>query len=167
MVSLLFSPQGRIGAGPFWQGVALLLVIGIVLNALSIYGPPTAAMVLGIVGLLLIYPCLCVYAKRFHDAGKSAWWFLAVIGVYIVLIFIGSIALTAPMSADLARSMEGMTFGSPEFTAFQRDIARRTFLPSLLLSTAVWLAIAFFVSRLASDPAENRFGPPTTAALAA
>jgi uncharacterized membrane protein YhaH (DUF805 family) len=158
MVNLLLSPQGRIGAGPFWQGVIVLIILGVILSAISAYGPPAASLV-GILALLLVYPWLCVFGKRLHDAGKSAWWFLAALAAYLILSSIGYVVLFY----DEMMQMQGVQFGTPEYVAQQRQFAQDSFLLSQACSAVVSLVVSFFVGRLASDPSENRFGPPTTA----
>jgi uncharacterized membrane protein YhaH (DUF805 family) len=47
----------------------------------------------GIAALILLYPSLALYAKRWHDRGKSGWWTLIglipVIGGIWILIELG------------------------------------------------------------------------------
>ena len=97
---LLTSFEGRISRQPFWLSIlALLIVEWIVMIVLSMAlgtsmmgnidpgMPPeeAAAMVwksmipIIIVSLLFLYPALAIYAKRWHDRGKSGWWTLIVL----------------------------------------------------------------------------------------
>ena len=43
--------------------------------------------------IALIYPAVCLYGKRFHDRGKSAWWVLIslvpILGFIWILIDLG------------------------------------------------------------------------------
>jgi uncharacterized membrane protein YhaH (DUF805 family) len=178
MGSLFFSPQGRIGAGPFWQGVIILLIIGCGLNVLAAYGPPAQflpiALVAALISLFLIYPSLCVYGKRLHDAGQSAWWFVVIlIGGGIVSSILGNVAagmLLGDQMTQLQTQIQESTAGGeigPEFFMLLRRSIQLQLVPSLGSSVLVSLVIAFIVGSLKSDPAENRFGPPTTGAAGA
>lgn len=107
--NLLWSFDGRIGRGRFWLGVVLVVlvsmafgIVGGLLDLLPVdpqtgeYAGEVGALSL-IYGLIMLatvmYAQLAVYAKRFHDRGKSAWWvliaFVPVIGFLWVVIELG------------------------------------------------------------------------------
>jgi uncharacterized membrane protein YhaH (DUF805 family) len=77
LAQVLFSFRGRVPRKVFWlYGVLGPLLISVMLE-----------MMLGIVGiserksefatsLLLVWPCLAVAVKRWHDRDKSGWWVL-------------------------------------------------------------------------------------------
>ncbi len=77
LAQVLFSFRGRVPRKVFWlYGVLGPLLISVMLE-----------MLLGIVGvserkaelatsLLLVWPCLAVAVKRWHDRDKSGWWVL-------------------------------------------------------------------------------------------
>lgn len=76
---LFTSFEGRINRQPFWAGVIVLIVINIaiaiVTNILgAIWGP--LAYLGTIASLVMIYPGVALYAKRWHDQSKSGWWTL-------------------------------------------------------------------------------------------
>ena len=97
---LFTSFEGRINRKPFWLSLLALVVVewivilvfGMILGT-SMMGsfdpnmPPdeaaSAAMKamipFWIVGLLFLYPALAIYAKRWHDRGKSGWWTLIIL----------------------------------------------------------------------------------------
>lgn len=95
-MSLFTSFEGRIGRQQWWLGIiALLVVEWIVFLVLGmVFGtsmvttmdpnnPEAAAEAVGamslpmiIVGLVFLWPVLALYAKRWHDRGKSGWWTL-------------------------------------------------------------------------------------------
>lgn len=156
MVNTLLNPNGRIPAGPFWQGIIILVIANVALNAASAYVNPF----FGFIGILLLYPFICVYGKRFHDAGKTAWLVLAVIGAMIVLGLIAGAVLgmfVRPPTFDAAGDLS-------EVMAAQRAYAQQIFLPTVAINTLISLGIAFVVAQLPSDPNENKYGPPTTLA---
>ena len=83
---LFTSTQGRINRQKWWIGVVVLIVISVIASILdavlglprlgaSTYSAGTGIISL-IVSLLMIYPSICLSAKRWHDRNKSAWWIL-------------------------------------------------------------------------------------------
>ncbi|MDQ2105456.1 DUF805 domain-containing protein [Azospirillum isscasi] len=73
----LLSFKGRIGRKPYWLFTFAFMLISIVFPVFDMDGDVS---VFGIVlNILLIWPCLAVGAKRWHDRGKSAWWLLIVL----------------------------------------------------------------------------------------
>ena len=68
--SLLLTPQGRIGRGAFWIGFAIVMVGSLVLNLIP-------GVVGHILGFVMLWPQVCIHAKRLHDMGRTAWWMLA------------------------------------------------------------------------------------------
>ncbi len=90
-MDLFLSLEGRIGRGKFWLGILGLIVAQLVLGMiLSIAGlmsvdPETGMPVgtgywigIGLLCLVLLWPSICIYGKRYHDRDKSAWWMLIV-----------------------------------------------------------------------------------------
>jgi uncharacterized membrane protein YhaH (DUF805 family) len=95
--NLLLSFDGRIGRQSWWIGVIVLtvlqwivmLILGLVFGQSMIAGmdpnmPPEQAAEIAtqayipliIASLIFLYPALALYAKRWHDRGKSGWWTL-------------------------------------------------------------------------------------------
>lgn len=78
---LLTSFEGRINRGKFWAAVGVLIAVGIVAMIIdNLLGTTIQGLPYGYVYLLAvlvsIYVALAVYAKRWHDRGKSGWWSL-------------------------------------------------------------------------------------------
>ena len=76
---LFTSFDGRINREPFWAGVLVLIGANIVLAIIggilgAIFGPLQYLATIG--SLVLIYPAVALYAKRWHDQSKSGWWTL-------------------------------------------------------------------------------------------
>ncbi len=74
---LLLTPRGRIGRGPFWIGFAIVMVVSLVLNMIP-------GVVGHLLGIILLWPQVCIHAKRLHDMGRTAWWMLAPVLVLLV-----------------------------------------------------------------------------------
>jgi uncharacterized membrane protein YhaH (DUF805 family) len=116
-LQLFTSLEGRIPRKWFWLGLLVMMIItwilefilfaifGVNMSAIDPNATPEAqaalmsAMLskmiipLGILILLTLWPSICVYAKRWHDRGKSGWWslimFVPVIGGIWMLVECG------------------------------------------------------------------------------
>jgi uncharacterized membrane protein YhaH (DUF805 family) len=87
---LFTSFDGRINRQPFWTGIIVLFVANIVLAIIGgILGAilPILSTLVSIVSLVLIYPALALYAKRWHDRSKSGWWTLIMLIPLLGLIY--------------------------------------------------------------------------------
>ena len=74
---ILFSFRGRVPRKVFWLYGVLgpLLVSAMLEMLLGIAGVPQRGIDLA-PNLLLVWPCLAVAVKRWHDRDKSGWWLL-------------------------------------------------------------------------------------------
>jgi len=79
--SLLFSAEGRVGQRDFWIGAAVLFVGGLIVHLIPLVGAVT--------WLISFYCWVCLYAKRLHDMGRSAWVQLAPIVIAWALMSAG------------------------------------------------------------------------------
>ena len=112
--NLYLSFQGRTNRQPFWLGILALIILQwiimfIVATVMGTSLMPTmdpnmtpeqassmmmSAMIpIWIVTLLFLYPVLAIYAKRWHDRDKSAWWslimFVPIVGAIWFLVECG------------------------------------------------------------------------------
>ena len=116
--NLYLSLDGRTNRKPFWLGILALMVVTWILEFIlfAAFGvsllpnmdagtDPAAATAaasammgkiivpLGILTLLMIWPSICLYAKRWHDRDKSGWWsliiFVPIIGSIWFLVELG------------------------------------------------------------------------------
>lgn len=96
LFSMLFSPSGRIGRGGWWLGqtigLVFLLLATVILFAPMLGKPEAKPSLAGSLLLLAWIPLqfwmnLCVTIKRYHDRGKSGWWFLIVLVPFIGAIW--------------------------------------------------------------------------------
>lgn len=93
---LLTSFEGRINRGKFWAAIGVFVAVGIIAMLIDMLLGTQIDLgnggQLGIVGLIVsiasIYCALAVYAKRWHDRGKSGWWSLIMLVPFIGGIWI-------------------------------------------------------------------------------
>lgn len=164
MLSVLFNPNGRIAPRTFWRGLILLLGAMIVLNVASAYAGMLGA-ILGLLTLVAPYAYLCVFGKRLHDAGHSAWWFLAFLVAYVILISLLQailLPILTPRAAVLQEEMQLLMEQGQiaDALAYASEIQREGVLTSIICLVAVNVGLGFVVARLKTDPATNAYGPP-------
>ena len=125
----------------------------------------------GVINLLLIYPYICVYGKRLHDAGTTAWWVIAIWLAIMVVSFVfglmfGGLFMT-PEMLDIQEEMsERMAQG--DFAGFFEgaEILADKMLPLNILATVgTNVVLAAVIGFLPTQPHENKHGPvPGTSA---
>jgi uncharacterized membrane protein YhaH (DUF805 family) len=87
MLALLFSPSGRIGRAKWWLAQLAVLAIAMIvviffgmIYAVSDQSPSADDLLLAtgivILVLLMMWMTFCLTVKRYHDRGKSGWWYL-------------------------------------------------------------------------------------------
>ncbi len=79
-IYLFTSTEGRIGRLSYWMGVLAIAVITLVSMFIDVFlgtiSDQGYGLVSGIVTLIMIFPWIMLYAKRWHDRDKSGWWTL-------------------------------------------------------------------------------------------
>ncbi len=72
---LFLSPKGRITRREWVACFLLPIVLGAILGVLEqLHGREPAPFLTDWIGLVLLWPSICVQAKRLHDIGKSGWF---------------------------------------------------------------------------------------------
>jgi uncharacterized membrane protein YhaH (DUF805 family) len=142
---LLFSFEGRIGRQSFWIGWAILFGVSLVIAMIPL---------VNILGLLLIYPKVCIYTKRLHDMGKSGWlqiipyivWLVAwIVGFIIFGAGIISAAMSAERSGDSAAGLFAMLSSMGGFFGI------------LGLAWLVTIAFLLWIGCTPSQPGANQY----------
>lgn len=161
MGNLLFSPNGRIARNRFWQGMVILTVASVLVAA----GAVMLGTLFSLLGYALIYPYICVYGKRLHDVGLTAWW---VIGVWLGTVFfnfIVSLFLTPFFMGEEELAIqeemtERMLGGDLSGMMEGAEILAAQLLPlTLFLTVLTNFVAALVVGLLPTDPRENKHGP--------
>lgn len=148
---LLLKFEGRIGPNSLWQGAIVILAASIILQILAMI-LPFIGIIFSLLGLALLYPLFCIYAKRFHDAGKPAVWTLAVLAG----IFVGALVLSALMAPFYIGSAINAANTGQVYS-----IGITGLIVNIIIAAVLHLGAAFIVNRvLKSDPAPNQYGPP-------
>lgn len=135
------SADGRVGRTDFWIGWLIVFVVGLVLSH---------AGILAILSLLLIWPQICLGAKRLHDIGRSAVLLLLPYGVLAACWVAGTII--GGLAGLVAGGMFGPGAGMAAGFGVGGLIVGLGYLACLLF--ALWIGLTH------SEPGENRFGPP-------
>lgn len=144
--NVLFSPNGRIGQQDYWVGV-LIIIIGNVVGGMI----PFLGM---IVSLGLIYVGVCVYGKRLHDIGKTAW----IHGiVWLIQLGLGVIGFMMAGGAVLA----AISAGGTEEAGLAAAIAASGSLFLIFgIGFLIWIVYTIWLGVSAGEVGANRFGAP-------
>ena len=165
MGKLLFSPSGRIDGRSFYRGAVILLVANVLLWQAWLLGMG-AGFVAFLLSLILIYCWGCLFAKRFHDAGKSGWLYLLVFVAFVIVSYLISSVFLAMLSSDIVREVqelkETMDPNNPD-VEYLMGVYSRMFKAMVLPFTLGYLitgaAIAFGINAiLHSAPGPNQYG---------
>ncbi|WDR06750.1 DUF805 domain-containing protein [Devosia rhodophyticola] len=82
---LFTSFEGRINRAPFWAGVVVLFLVSLVVT--FVLGLLHLSFLGNLFALVMVYPGVALYAKRWHDRSKSGWWSLVMLIPLLGLIY--------------------------------------------------------------------------------
>lgn len=162
---LFLEPQGRIAPAPFARGFILLTGAMLVITVLSTVALPG----FGVLQYALVFPYICLFGKRLHDAGLSAWlWlgFLAGFGFINMVFSMMFLPVLSPAAFEVQAEMQKVMEAEGLNAAFEAlaeraleysRLAAVTTIASFLVASGLTGYAAF---RMRSDPKPNRHGPP-------
>jgi uncharacterized membrane protein YhaH (DUF805 family) len=163
---VLLSPNGRIGPRDFGRGLILLTAAMMIVQiAVALVSPA-----FGVLQYPLVFSYVCVFGKRLHDGGHSAWFYLLFLAGYFVLSTTATAILMPFLSPDALAmqvdfqklAMEGQFNAAVEEAAkIAPELARQTVLTTIAAFLLTSGALGLIGARLRSDPSTNRFGPPS------
>jgi uncharacterized membrane protein YhaH (DUF805 family) len=153
-MDMLFNPKGRIGPVTFRNYAMILIGIGVVLGLVPLVWP---SPLLGIVGIVMLYPWAVLWIKRLHDAGKSGWLFLAVLVIQMGIGMAVQFLLIRPMAPPQAPVAPGDVAAAMAAASAQMQA---TAIPSAIASLVIVLAVVLIGNALLkSEPSPNAYGP--------
>ena len=86
--------SGRARREEFWMFILFYTVFSSILNLVSGVFGVVGLLIMAVWSLGLLMPIIAVTIRRFHDSGKSGWWYLAsfapIIPAFIMALMIGS-----------------------------------------------------------------------------
>lgn len=129
----LLSLRGRLMRGQFWLGFLVVFVGG----AYSRQDQSAGATV---VALVTLWVAVCVYGKRMHDYGRSAWPMIVPIGAAFAFYAYAFFEVAHMRGNTYARSLERMQLAYYGLLAF-------------------WLLVTLRVGLRRGQAGDNRFGP--------
>jgi uncharacterized membrane protein YhaH (DUF805 family) len=148
--TLLLKFEGRIGPNSLMQGTVAVFALAVIIQLLSIVLP-----FIGILGLALLFPLFCLYAKRLHDGGKPAIWTLAVLGG----VFVGGMVLSAILTPIVVGDVVAAALRGEDMSGMGFRI--KVVLLGIVNAAIIYFGAAFIVNQLVkSDAGENAYGPP-------
>jgi uncharacterized membrane protein YhaH (DUF805 family) len=134
---IMIGAGGKLSPMEFAQGLVAIVVIGLVMQILGLLMSPILGLLWGlvslIIGLGLAFAWVCVFSKRFHDAGKSGWMTLAAIGAALVMYFVLGLLLNPIFPAPSITSMADM--GSVQ--SMQSSMVLRGAISTILVNGAL------------------------------
>ncbi|WP_417482008.1 hypothetical protein [Maricaulis sp.] len=88
---VLFGASGKLGPMDFAKGLVAIVAVSLILNIISLV-PVIGGLIGLVVGLVLAFAWVCIFSKRFHDAGQSGWMTIAaIVAVIVVSVVISAI----------------------------------------------------------------------------
>jgi len=162
---VFFDPKGRLAPRPFAQAYILLTGAMLVITVVS----SVALTGFGILQYALVFPYVCVFGKRLHDAGLSAWLWLAFLIGYmifssvltaILLPILSPEAMQIQLEVQKVMEADGFNAAMDELTHRAPEIARTSALASVASFLITSGFVGFVAYSLKSDPSPNRHGPP-------
>lgn len=132
---LFLSPEGRVRRQTFWIGVLILFAANFILAFVPFIGQ--------LFHLFSIYVTVCLYSKRLHDMGRTAWLMVAPFVISFGLLMAGgflfgwAIVSGAMMGFNPAAGFTALTLGGLGGLLMLCSLAGLVYLAFLL-----WIGLA-------------------------
>lgn len=142
--SLFLTSTGRLGQKDFWIAFLILFVAGFVGGMIPILNL--------IIGLALIFPGVCIMAKRLHDFGKTGWLAAVPYGIGAVAMVVGIVV------GGMAMMMGGLGGDGAAAAAAMGGMGLMSMV--MFLAVVANLAFLLWIGLSKGDPQPNAYGPP-------
>lgn len=140
--SLLLNANGRVAQQDYWVGVLIIIAGNVIAGFVPLLGT--------LISLALIYVGICVYGKRLHDIGKSAWLHVVPWAVTLLLWGVGFMMVGgAILSMILNDEADPLTIIS----------AGGGILMVMGINTLVWLGYTVWLGTARGEDGANEYGP--------
>jgi uncharacterized membrane protein YhaH (DUF805 family) len=145
LAHVLFGLNGRIGQQEFWIGILILVGSNVFLTWIPLLGV--------LIWAALIYMGICIYGKRLHDIGKTAW----IHGlVWLIQLVLGMLAFAMAGGAIVAALASGG--GEQAGLAAVLGASGSLFLIGGF-GFLIWIVYTIWLGVTAGEAGDNRFGP--------
>ncbi|MEZ5997678.1 MAG: hypothetical protein R3B98_03175 [Hyphomonas sp.] len=163
---VLFSPRGRIGPRDFLRGLILLTGASIIVQVAATFVSPAFSMIQP----FLVWAYVCVFGKRLHDSGLTAWLVLV---IWLVSLVVGSLIISllmpvlAPKAYETLTQIQGIAL-SGDFEGMRQalethgpEVERQSALSKLISLLVTAALLGLIGAKLKTDPNPNAHGPST------
>lgn len=86
-----FDFQGRASRSEFWYFQLFLILGGIAVNILDVFGG--GGMLTLLWNIAIIIPSISIVFRRFHDLGRTGWWILLPFTIIGIIPYIWMLCL--------------------------------------------------------------------------
>ncbi|MEQ1790464.1 MAG: DUF805 domain-containing protein, partial [Rickettsiales bacterium] len=77
--------SGRASRSEYWWWVLFTVTTFVAINFITLFGDPTAGLILGCLFTLLAFlPGFSVAVRRLHDTNNSGWWLIPLLAIAII-----------------------------------------------------------------------------------
>ena len=136
---ILIGAGGKLGPMEFAQGLVAIVAVSLALSLLSLFPVIGGlfALLSILIGLVLAFCWVCIFSKRFHDAGQSGWMTVGAIVVAIVLSVVVGLVLNP-------------VFGGAAYTDFAslQAMGPATVLKNMITSVIINGALGYYMFKL-------------------
>lgn len=142
--------SGRARRSEFWYFFLFNFLVSFVLGLI-----PSLSWVSGLWALAVLIPSLAVMVRRFHDTGKSGWYYLVPL--------IPALAYIIYMGTFIYKAMKELGGNFSDFSAVSQLIMEN---PSAMTTISIlgilcFITVIIWIVWMAKDsqPGENKWGP--------
>lgn len=142
-----FNFKGRSTRAEYWWVALFLFVLYFIVALLG------SDILINIIQLALLIPSLAIVWRRFHDTGKSGWWYV----ILTVAAFILGVLFAVPLFQAIRLS--GYLDAEILIAKFANVIVNHLIYYAILILLWLALAIVNLVILVQPSAPDNKYGP--------